>query len=80
MVCTNYDSDTLKRLQNPLYEEAPVREHLETGVELQTPGAGEKTEETGPTYEIIPLPSVVNKKLSKENGKFGNNRQGILIG
>ena len=47
------DSDTLKRLQNPLYDEMPVV-------------ADREGEEPGPTYEIIPLMANVNKRGMKE--------------
>ena len=48
------DSDTLKRLQNPLYDEMPVVTVREG-------------EELGPTYEIIPLTANVNKRGTKQS-------------
>ena len=56
----SYQSETLRRVQNPVYEETPAgratppREREE----------GEEEEE-GPTYEIIPLAVVVNGKKRK---------------
>ena len=62
----NNNTDTLRRLQNPLYEETTTNGLLpQSEGELQT-GQGE-SEETGPTYEIIPLPVPVNKKACKKN-------------
>ena len=62
----NNNTDTLRRLQNPLYEETVINRLLSSSeAELHT-GQGEN-EETGPTYEIIPLPDTVIKKTSKKN-------------
>ena len=65
----NNNTDTLRRLQNPLYEETTSNGLLPLSeVELQT-GQGE-SEETGPTYEIIPLAAPINKKALKKNGQL----------
>ena len=60
----NNDMDTLRRLQNPLYEETTTNGLLSLTEAEQQTGQGE-SEETGPTYEIIPLPAPVVKKASK---------------
>ena len=60
-VNVNNESDTLRRLPNPLYEQTG------TVAEPQTHHGEREGQETGPTYEIIPLPSIVDKRV-KENG------------
>jgi hypothetical protein len=65
-VTLNNNTDTLRRVQNPLYEETTINDgplSLSEG-ELET-GQGEN-EEAGPTYEIIPLPAPIIKKASKK--------------
>ena len=50
----NNDSDTLKRLQNPVYDEMPATR--------------EEGEGPGPTYEIIPMTSHSSDGRRKPNG------------
>ena len=50
---TNNGSDTMKRLQNPIYDE------MSAVVEGEGPG---------PTYEIIPMISNSSNRRSKPNG------------
>jgi hypothetical protein len=60
------NTDTLRRVQNPIYEETTINGGLLSLSEgaLET-GQGEN-EEAGPTYEIIPLPVPATKKASKK--------------
>ena len=58
------NSKTLKRFNNPLYEE---------DTELSPPGPkllADHGQEAGPTYEVIPPPAKSNKKGSKKNGNI----------
>ena len=75
----NNNTDTLRRLQNPLYEDTVLNGLPPPEVDLQT-GHGDNSEETGPTYEIIPLPAIVNKKASKENGNIPQEKDGEETG
>ena len=78
-VTINNNTDTLRRLQNPVYEETALNGLLPSEVDPQT-GHGDNSEETGPTYEIIPLPAIVNKKASKENGNIPREKDGEETG
>ena len=74
----NNNTDTLRRLQNPLYEETVINGLLPPSeAELHT-GQGEN-EETGPTYEIIPLPDPV-KKASKKNKNIQLEKEETITG
>ena len=54
---SNSDSDTLRRLQNPLYDETPATRQGE--------GEGEGP---GPTYEIVPMMTNINNRQPKAKG------------
>lgn len=80
-VSINSNMDTLRRLQNPLYEETTTEFNgmlPQSEGELQR-GQGE-SEETGPTYEIIPLPAPVIKKASKKNGGTHLEKEDTIAG
>ena len=62
-----------------MYDSVAVHEHTETGAEIQT-GNEEEEGETGPTYEIIPLPSANTNQALKENGSSGNKHQHKVTG
>ena len=75
-VNVNTESDTLRRLPNPLYEQTG------TVAEQQTHHEDGEGQETGPTYEIIPLSSIADKRV-KENGHITgelSTKQLALIG
>ena len=61
---TLYDTDTIRHVQNSLYEETAAngRQRFEAGLQM---GQGESDEE-GPTYDNISLASAVNRQASKE--------------
>lgn len=61
---TNYDTDTIRHVQNSLYEETAANGRQLSEAGLQT-GQGE-SDEGGPTYDIIQLASAVNKQASNE--------------
>ena len=65
-VTINNNTDTLRRVQNPLYEETTINGGLPSLSEGEIMTGRGENEETGPTYEIIPLPAPVVKKASKK--------------
>ena len=59
----SYQSETLRRVQNPVYEETPAGRA--TPPRETQEREREEGEEEGPTYEIIPLAVMVNGKKKK---------------
>ncbi len=62
----NNNTDTLRRVQNPIYEETTINGGLLSLSEGALETVQGENEEVGPTYEIIPLPAPVTKKASKK--------------
>ena len=74
-VTINNNTDTLRRVQNPLYEETNINGGILSLSEAEIETGRGENEETGPTYEIIPLPAPVIKKVSKKHGSIQLERE-----
>ena len=65
---TLHNDKTLRRVDNPMYEETGLEELILVGVE-PTRSTFSHVQEAGPTYEVIPLPASDSNRALKKSGK-----------